>query len=175
VTEIPQIALQWVGRMEFGESVDNHLRQCPVGFLISASAKSGGYLVANHHTGQTLHQEERASDDGPIITKGHGSWCLVEHAPQPGKDAVLATHVMGLGRHWPQWWPSKYQFGSAELAHLRCSPWQLGGRLHPRDDRVDVELLVRPHGDEIGHMSEVIPTGQAADTYTLPRSCSRRI
>ena len=132
VTEIAEIALFGTGRMELGESVDNHFRQRPIGRLVGATPKSGGYLPANHHTGSSFHEEERTSDHGDVITVGHGSRRPVKNTPQPGKDAVLATHVMGLGGHRPQWWSSQYQFGAvgedkevgqiclaaAKLAHL---------------------------------------------------------
>jgi len=41
--------------MELGESVDNHLRQRPIGNRVGTTTEPTGDLAADHHTGSSFH------------------------------------------------------------------------------------------------------------------------
>ena len=99
--------------MEFGETVDDHLGELPVGALILAAAEFRGNRATDHDAATPLHHEEGGADHVHVVAVEIGARSQGKSLPQHREGAVLPMHVVGAGRHRPQRRPPEHVLDAA--------------------------------------------------------------
>jgi hypothetical protein len=129
-TGLPMVAKETEGRSGKGEDGRAHTREAKLGCVFTQTAIDD--------QGRPVRDEESTTYTGAIETAAEFSRRIYTEAHQRGWGRAQVKVVMGDGADWI-WNICQEQFPGAiqivDLYHARQHLWDLGGKLHPNDDK----------------------------------------
>lgn len=164
-SQVAKSASIWVDRVKLDEGVHHDLRKRSIDIWVISSPQIFRDVASYHQAVLALHQEEGCAQHGDVVAISNCTGSLVKGLPQSRQNPILPTHVMRGSGNRPERGSTQDQllplgegqevrqigFPPTKLVNPRDTTREAGILRDPSHQAVDIEPLIWPDFDQIGH------------------------